>query len=48
MPISTTATWLSIAEGFQAKANFSYYNGVLDDQEIRITKPEHSGSMFYN
>jgi len=48
MPIPDTAKWLSIAEGFQKKANFPNCVGALDGKHIRIIKPQHSGSMFYN
>ena len=48
MPIPDTAKWLSIAHGFQNKANFPNCVGALDGKHIRITKPQQSGSMYYN
>ena len=48
MPIPTTEKWLSIAEGFMSKANFPNCIGALDGKHIRIIKPEHSGSMYFN
>ena len=44
----TTEKWLQIAEGFKIKANFPNCIGALDVKHIRIIKPEHSGSMFFN
>ena len=48
MPIPTTEKWLSIAEDFRAKANFPNCIEALDVKHIRIIKPEHNSSMFYN
>ena len=40
MLISDTAKWLSIAHGFQNKANFPKCVVALDAKRIRITKPQ--------
>ena len=48
MPTPSTEKWLAIAEGFQMKVNFPNCIGTLDGKHIRIIKPNHSGSMFYN
>jgi hypothetical protein len=33
---------------FERKANFPRCLGSVDGKHIRVMKPEHSGSMFYN
>jgi len=33
---------------FEKTANFQNYLGAVDGKHIRVIKPEHSGSMFYN
>ncbi len=39
---------LSVAEGFEARANFPNCIGAIDGKHIRIIKPAASGSLFYN
>lgn len=40
--------WLVIANGFYTKANFPNCLGAIDGKHIRIIKPEHTGSLYYN
>lgn len=44
----TTAEWLHIADGFQAKTNFPHCIGALDGKHISIIPPPNSGSLYYN
>lgn len=48
IPDPTTQGWLAIAEGFEKNANFPHCIGALDGKHIRIIKPAHSGSMYFN
>lgn len=45
---STPQDWLSIASGFEIQANFPNCIGAIDGKHIRITNPDHSGSLFSN
>ncbi|XP_049886387.1 uncharacterized protein LOC126380839, partial [Pectinophora gossypiella] len=40
--------WLIIANGYYTKANFPNCLGAIDGKHIRVIKPEHSGSLYYN
>jgi len=44
----TTAEWLQIADGFEAKSNFPHCIGALDGKHISIIPPPNSGSLYYN
>ncbi|XP_045480414.1 protein ALP1-like [Harmonia axyridis] len=44
----TEGEWEAIANGFETKANFPHCLGAVDGKHIRIIKPCHSGSMFFN
>jgi len=33
---------------FERRAHFPHCLGAVDGKHIRVIKPEHSGSMFYN
>jgi hypothetical protein len=33
---------------FEKSANFPHCLGTVDGKHTRVTKPEHSGSMFHN
>lgn len=40
--------WLKIAAGFEKHAHFPHCIGAVDGKHVRIIRPEHSGSMFFN
>jgi hypothetical protein len=44
----TAEEWKRIANGFKIRANFPNRIGAVDGKHIRINKPAHSGSLFYN
>lgn len=46
--IPDVTEWKIIAKGFENNANFPNCIGALDGKHIRLIKPQHSGSMFYN
>ncbi|KAM4030026.1 uncharacterized protein ACNLHF_022055 [Anomaloglossus baeobatrachus] len=48
LPQPTSAQWLEIADKFYEVANFPNCLGALDGKHIRIQKPGHSGSLYYN
>ncbi|XP_075684243.1 uncharacterized protein LOC142652483 [Rhinoderma darwinii] len=48
MPQPTTDHWLSIASDFNTTTQFPNCIGALDGKHIRVKKPPHSGSRFYN
>ncbi|XP_040205932.1 protein ANTAGONIST OF LIKE HETEROCHROMATIN PROTEIN 1-like [Rana temporaria] len=48
LPHPTCDQWLSVAEKFNDVANFPNCIGAVDGKHIRIKKPAHSGSSFYN
>ena len=45
---STHEEWEHVASAFESKWNYGNCIGALDGKHIAITKPAHSGSMFYN
>lgn len=40
--------WREIADGFMTRSNFPHCVGALDGKHVRVIKPAHSASMFYN
>ncbi|XP_044133206.1 uncharacterized protein LOC122925927 [Bufo gargarizans] len=48
MPTPKAEDWLRIAEGFFQSAQFPNCIGALDGKHIRVKKPPHSGSRFFN
>ena len=44
----TKEQWEFTALDFERRANFPNFLGTGVGKYIRVTKPEHSGSMFYN
>ncbi|KAH9632031.1 hypothetical protein HF086_007420 [Spodoptera exigua] len=48
MPEPTEESHLKTAEGFMKHANFPNIIGAIDGKHIRIIKPCHTGSEYYN
>lgn len=48
LPDPSKNQWLEIARGFAQHANFPNCLGAVDGKHIRIIKPIHSGSDFFN
>jgi hypothetical protein len=48
IPKPTLEQWELTALEFERRANFPNCLGAVDGKRIRVTKPELSGSMFYN
>ncbi|XP_053319731.1 uncharacterized protein LOC128491433 [Spea bombifrons] len=48
MPAPTVETWLQVAAGFGQVANFPNCLGAVDGKHIRVKKPPHSGSLYFN
>lgn len=48
MPEPTEKSHLETAEGFKKYANFPNLIGAIDGKHIRIIKPQHTGSQYYN
>ncbi|CAF4890047.1 unnamed protein product [Pieris macdunnoughi] len=48
MPQLTRDKWIQTAEGFQKYAQFPNCIGAIDGKHIRVIKPQHSGSLYYN
>lgn len=44
----TEEDWITISNKFERKANFPHCLGAIDGKHIRIVKPSHSGSNFFN
>jgi hypothetical protein len=44
----TEEEWKSIAETFEKQAQFPNCIGAVDGKHIRINRPHHSGSLYYN
>lgn len=40
--------WRQTAEHFKKRANFPNCIGAVDGKHVRIIRPEHSGSMYFN
>ncbi|KAM3932747.1 LOW QUALITY PROTEIN: uncharacterized protein RB166_005781 [Leptodactylus fuscus] len=48
MPSPTQEIWLQAAAGFQSVANFPNCIGAVDGKHVRVQKPPHSGSLYFN
>ena len=48
IPKPTKEQWELTALELKKTANFPHCLGAVDEKHIRVMKPEHSGSMFYN
>lgn len=48
MPEPTQEHWLKTAETFLSVTNFPNCIGAIDGKHIRIVKPAHIGSLYYN
>lgn len=48
IPKNDREKWLEIADGFLKNSNFPNCIGSIDGKHIRIIKPSHSGSLYYN
>nr|XP_049693431.1 uncharacterized protein LOC126053978 [Helicoverpa armigera] len=48
MPAPTEESHLKTAEGFMKYANFPNLLGAIDGKHIRVIKPQHSGSEYFN
>ena len=48
IPKPTKQQWELTALEFEKTAKFSHCLGAVDGNHIRVIKPEHNGSMFYN
>ncbi|XP_069624017.1 uncharacterized protein [Ranitomeya imitator] len=48
LPTPTSEMWLAISQQFEDVANFPNCIGTVDGKHIRIQKPAHSGSLYYN
>lgn len=44
----TTEDWIKIANDFKNRTNFPNCIGTLDGKHVRLVKPAHSASQFYN
>lgn len=44
----TTEEWLKIANTSEKNANFPHCIGAIDGKHVRVIKPAHSGSLYYN
>lgn len=47
-PELTEKMWMEKAAEFYDRSNFPHCIGAIDDKHIRVIKPEHSGSLYYN
>lgn len=47
-PQLTEELWLQTAAQFYERANFPHCMAALDGKHIRVIKPAHSGSLYYN
>ncbi|XP_075707214.1 uncharacterized protein LOC142741765 [Rhinoderma darwinii] len=48
MPKPKPEDWIRIADGFFQSAQFPNCVGALDGKHIRVKKPAHSGSQYFN
>lgn len=48
MPPKQTEDWENISKGFLENADFPNCIGAVDGKHIRIIKPCHSGSLYFN
>ncbi|CAH1972837.1 unnamed protein product [Acanthoscelides obtectus] len=48
IPKPTREKWLEIADGFLKNANYPHCLGAIDGKHIRVIKPQHSGSLYFN
>ena len=48
IPNPTKEQWELTALELERRVNFPHCLGAVDGKHIRVIKPEHSGSMFYN
>lgn len=48
MPPKQTKDWENIAQGFLENADFPNCIGAVDGKHIRMIKPCHSGSLYFN
>lgn len=48
MPEPTEEKWVEIAELYCSIKNFPNCIGAIDGKHIRVVKPAHSGSLYYN
>lgn len=44
----TIEDWKKISDKFQVRANFPHCVGAVDGKHIRVVKPSHTGSNFFN
>lgn len=42
------SVWCDIANGFMTRSNFPHCVGAIDGKHVRLIKPAHSASLFYN
>lgn len=45
---STEEEWLKVSSHFERRWNFEHTLGALDGKHVAITKPQRSGSLYYN
>lgn len=45
---TTKEEWIKIANAFATRWNFEHCLGALDGKHVAITKPQNSGSLYYN
>lgn len=48
IPKPSKEDWLKICSNFEKNANFPNCLGAIDGKHVRIKKPSHSGSLYYN
>jgi hypothetical protein len=47
-PPFTEEQWLETADGFEKQSNFPNCTGAINGKHIRIIKPSHISSLYYN
>lgn len=45
---TTQAEWQAVADKFATRWNFSHCCGAIDGKHVRIRKPRHAGTLYYN